>query len=120
MRLMNAQSVKCVVCAGSSSEWVRCRFLVMRLQNSLTVMASVLPTANARNLGFIFNSNLTFPQQISAVLRRPGGELTKGRNVQSPAVRVYTRGALRAVRCFVTSHKPSILTLETKCNSDDN
>ena len=25
MRVMNAQSVKCVVCAGSSSEWVRCR-----------------------------------------------------------------------------------------------
>ena len=27
MRVMNAQSVKCVVCAGSSSEWVRCRRL---------------------------------------------------------------------------------------------
>jgi len=25
--VMNAQSVKCVVCAGSSSEWVRCRRL---------------------------------------------------------------------------------------------
>jgi len=27
MRVMNAQSVQCVVCAGSSSEWVRCRRL---------------------------------------------------------------------------------------------
>jgi len=37
MRVMNAQSVKCVVCAGSSSEWVRCVRVISKRERFLEV-----------------------------------------------------------------------------------